>query len=375
MGDLVLVTGGAGFIGSHTVDRLLERGAQVRILDNLHPQVHPGGVRPAHLPREAELIEADVRDLEAMRVAVRGVTQVIHLAAETSVGQSMYQSDHHIDVNVRGTAVLFRALREERADVARVVVSSSRAVYGEGAHCCDRCGMLNPGPRQRADLEAGTWAHRCPVCVAPLTPVPTAEDMPPRYSSLYGMTKLFQEQVSEAEADQLGIPLVVLRYFNVYGPRQSLDNPYTGLIMTFALRLLAAKALVLYEDGTPVRDFVHVDDVVAANVRALLGPPPASRTLNIGTGTGVPLTRLALELGRAFGREPVVEPSSRFRVGDIHAAIADVAQAATAIGYAPSMEIADGLRTLVPELESAEATDRSEEVEQEMRRRGVLRGS
>ena len=168
MSERVLVTGGAGFIGSHTVDRLLESGAEVRIVDNLHPQVHPGGVRPAHLAPEAELITADVRDLDAMRAAVRGVTRVIHYVAETSVGQSMYQCDHHIDVNVRGTAVLFRALREEGVVPQRLVVSSSRAVYGEGAQRCDRHGTLHPGPRRLDDLEAGTWAHRCPTCGLPV---------------------------------------------------------------------------------------------------------------------------------------------------------------------------------------------------------------
>jgi dTDP-L-rhamnose 4-epimerase len=188
------------------------------------------------------------------------------------------------------------------------------------------------------------------------------------------MTKLFQEQVSRAEADQLGIPLVVLRYFNVYGPRQSLDNPYTGLIMTFALRLLAGKPLALYEEGTPVRDFVHVDDVVDASVRSLLGPAPAERTMNVGTGVGLPLTALATEMGRAFGRKPVVEPSGRYRLGDIHAAIADISRTRAALGYEPSLAIRDGLRTLVPDLEAAEVTDRSEAVEQEMRRQGVLRG-
>lgn len=374
MSERVLVTGGAGFIGSHTVDRLLESGAEVRIVDSLHPQVHPAGARPAHLAPEAELIVTDVRDLGAMRAAVRGVTRVIHYVAETSVGQSMYQCDHHIDVNVRGTAVLFRALREEGVVPERLVVSSSRAVYGEGAHRCDLHGTLHPGPRALGDLEAGSWAHRCPTCGLPVEAEATTEDAPARYASAYGMTKHFQERVCEAEADQLGIPLVVLRYFNVYGPRQSLDNPYTGLIMTFALRLLAGRSLPLYEEGTPLRDFVHVDDVVAASVRSLMGSAPVDRTLNVGTGTGASLIDLAAELGRAFGRDPRVETTRRFRVGDIHAAVADISRARAAIGYEPSQDLASGLATLVPELEAARVPDRSEAVEEEMRRRGVLRG-
>jgi dTDP-L-rhamnose 4-epimerase len=372
--DHVLVTGGAGFIGSHTVDRLLATGARVRVLDNLHPQVHPGGARPAHLPADAELVVADVRDLDAMRAAVRGISHVVHLAGETSVGQSMYQCDHHVDVNVRGTAVLFRALREEGVAPERVVIGSSRAVYGEGAHRCPGCGVVHPGPRLVADLTAGVWAHRCAACERPLTPVATTEDAPRFPSSAYGMTKAFQEQVAGTEARQLGIPLVVLRCFNVYGPRQSLENPYTGLIMTLALRLLRARPLVLYEQGTPVRDFVHVDDVVGAGMRALLGPSPGATVLNVGSGTGVTLIALAAELARAFGRPTLVEPCGRFRVGDIHASIADVSRARAAIGWMPSVALAAGLRSLVPALAEATATDRSETVEHELRRQGVLRG-
>jgi dTDP-L-rhamnose 4-epimerase len=372
--ELVLVTGGAGFIGSHTVDRLLEAGCAVRVLDSLHPQVHPGGVPPAHLSPEAELIRGDVRDLDAVRKAVRDASHVIHLAAETSVGQSMFRSDLHIDVNVRGTAMLFRALREEGADVERVVLSSSRAVYGEGAHRCARCGDLNPGPRPVEDLEAGVWLHRCPRCGGQLQPIPTGEDIECRYSSAYGMSKLFQEQVCRMEAAQLGIDLSILRYFNVYGPRQSPSNPYTGLIVTLSLRLRQERPLVLYEQGSPIRDFIHVDDVASANVRALTAPGPPERTLNVGSGRGLTLVELARELGRAFEREPAVEPSGRFRLGDIHAAIADIGAARSAIGFAPTITIEAGLRSLVPELERAPEEDRSEAVEEELRLRGVLRG-
>ncbi len=374
MSELVLVTGGAGFIGSHTVDRLLAQGFAVRVVDNLHQQVHPGGTRPAYMSPDVELVRADVRDLDAMRGAVRGASRVFHLAAETSVGQSMYQSDRHIDVNVRGTATLFRAIREEGAAIDRVVLSSSRAVYGEGGHRCSTCGDLNPGPRSVVDLAEGVWTHRCPICGGALTAIPTAEDVAPRYSSAYGMTKLFQEQVAAMEADQLGIPVVTLRYFNVYGPRQSLSNPYTGLIVTLALRLLRERTLVLYEGGTPVRDFVHVDDVVTANLAALTCDLPGATTINVGTGVGVGLTELAAELGRAFGREPRVELSDRFRVGDIHAAVADASRLQAVLGLTSAIHIDAGLRTLVQLLESARAEDRSEAVEIELRRQGVLRG-
>jgi dTDP-L-rhamnose 4-epimerase len=188
------------------------------------------------------------------------------------------------------------------------------------------------------------------------------------------MTKLFQEQVSELGAEQLGISLVVLRYFNVYGPRQSPANAYTGLIVTLALRLLADRPLVLYEEGTPVRDFIHVDDVAAANVEALLGPPPAERTLNVGSGVGVSLIDLVGVIGAAFGRAPDVELSGRYRVGDIHSAVADVSRARRAIGFMPRRPLEEGLRGLAPDLALGGATDRSDEVESELRRHGVLKG-
>jgi dTDP-L-rhamnose 4-epimerase len=372
--DLVLVTGGAGFIGSHTVDRLLEQGYAVRVLDSLRPQVHPRGRPPVHLSPDAELVRADVRDLEKVKGAVRGAAAVVHLAAETSVGQSMYQSDVHIDVNARGTAVLFRAIREAAPDVGRVVLSSSRAVYGEGAHRCPTCGPVNPGPRHVGDLVSGTWTHRCAVCGAKVAPIPTGEDVASVYSSSYGMSKSFQESVARMEATQLGISLMILRYFNVYGPRQSPADPYTGLITTLSLRLLSGKHLVLYEDGSPIRDFVHVDDVVASNLRAVTTPIDGVTIANIGTGRGVTLRELAAELQRTFDRACEVELSPRFRVGDIHASIADVARARSVLGYEPRVAIEDGLRTLVPALEGQHEADRSDAVEDELRRQGVLRG-
>jgi dTDP-L-rhamnose 4-epimerase len=372
--ELVLITGGAGFIGSHTADVLLERGYRVRVLDNLHPQVHRGGERPVHLSGEVELVRGDVRDLAAVSRAVRGVDRIAHLAAETSVGQSLYQSDVHVDVNARGTAVLFRAIREQGAAVQHVVVSSSRAVYGEGAYDCAEHGRLNPGERQVADLDAGTWVPRCPFCRTELTPAPSDEEVEPRFSSSYGMTKLFQEQIASREAASLGIGLTIMRYFNVYGPRQSPDNPYTGLIVTLASRLLSGKPLVLYEFGTPIRDFVHVRDVVHASTRALTAAGAAGGTVNVGTGRPLTLLALAEELQRAFGRAATVELSARFRVGDIHASAADLGRLRNVLGYEPQVDIAAGLAELAPEIEALSIVDGSDAVEDELRTRGVLRG-
>jgi dTDP-L-rhamnose 4-epimerase len=371
--DRVLITGGCGFIGSHVTDLLLRNGTDVRLFDNLHPQVHPGGRRPSYLPPGVEMIRGDVRDLDALRAAMTGVTHVVHLAAETSVGQSMSQGDVHIDVNVRGTATVLRAIREAGPDVRRVIISSSRAVYGEGAFRCDGCGLVHPGPRRREDLEEAMWSHRCPSCGAALSAVATREDAETRYTSSYGMTKLFQERVAKFDAGQIAVDLVVLRYFNVYGPRQSPSNPYTGLITTLAVRLMAGKPLVLYEEGTPLRDFVHVFDVARATVDALGGDVQPS-TINIGTGDGVTLAELAPKLGTAFGLAPAIEVSTRFRLGDIHASIADGAAAYERLGYRPEVSLQDGLNALALELASVAVEDRSDAVEDELRRTGVLRG-
>jgi dTDP-L-rhamnose 4-epimerase len=289
------------------------------------------------------------------------------------VGQSLYEGDHHVDVNARGTAVLFRAIRESGAPVEAVVLSSSRAVYGEGRHRCATCGDCNPGPRRLEDLLAERWRHRCPVCDEELVAVPTDEQTEVHSASSYGLTKAFQEQICTLEAAQLQVPVVALRYFNVYGPRQSPHNPYTGLITTLGLRLLGGQPIVLYEQGTPLRDFVHVDDVVTANLLALRNPPQDG-AINVGTGRSVSLEQLVDALAGAFGTEPAVEHSSRFRLGDIHAAVADTTRARDALGFTAAVPLEEGLGTVVDGLRGHISGDRSDAVEQELRERGVLFG-
>jgi len=372
--DTVLITGGAGFIGSHTADALLRSGARVRVLDNLSPQIHPGGVRPAYLAEDVEFIEGDIRDYAAVAEAARGVDHLLHFAAETSVGQSMFMSDHHVDVNARGTAVVLRAAQDTAPDLATVVLSSSRAVYGEGRYECGRCGPVNPGPRDGASLARAVWHHTCPTCGDTATPVPTNEATPLSPSSVYGMTKRFQEEICEIRARQGGTRVVALRYFNVYGPRQAVNNPYTGLINTLSVRLLTGKSLVLYEDGLPLRDFVHVDDVVQANLKAITAPVDGFEAINIGSGIGVSLAGLATALGVAFDAAPVVELSRRHRVGDILASIADLSRARSVLGYEPAVDLASGLAGIREWLATQAFEDRSDGMDQEMRDRGVLRG-
>jgi dTDP-L-rhamnose 4-epimerase len=307
--DLVLLTGGAGFVGSHTATRLLELGYRVRVLDSLLSQVHGAPPRPRLAP-EVELRVGDVRDPAALRSALKDVRFVFHLAAETATGQSMVEVDRYVDANVRGAAGLWEAVARN-AEVEHVVLASSRAVYGEGRHVCARCGPVFPGARDEARLRERAWQHVCPACGAETQPTATAEDDPRRPVSVYALTKQGQEDISLFMADRLGVALVVLRYFNVYGPGQSPLNPYTGLLVTLWGRILAGKPLVLYEDGTPLRDFVHVRDVVDANVAALEPGRPAGTVFNVGSGRAVSLSELAAILERTAGRPVGVERGSR----------------------------------------------------------------
>jgi dTDP-L-rhamnose 4-epimerase len=299
-GERVLVTGGAGFIGSHVVDALLARGDEVTVLDTLNPQVHGAGSGPpAYLDPQARLVVGDVRDRDTLAPLLDGAEVVLHLAAYTGVGQSMYQVRDYLDVNVVGTGVLLELLGDDRRGVRALAIASSRAVYGEGAYRCVECGTVTPHSRPTAQLLAGEWEPRCPQCGGPVTAVPTPEDSALRPASVYAVSKHSQEQAALVVGAARDLSVVALRYFNVYGSRQSLSNPYTGVIPALVSRALNGRPPEVYEDGEESRDFVHVRDVVRATLLAIDGPAaggrqqsPAgpggheqsSRVLNVGSG-------------------------------------------------------------------------------------------
>ena len=265
----VLVTGGAGFIGSHLVDRLVELGHTVRILDNLDPQVHPGGKKPDYLNPGAEFVAGDVRDRETVRRALQGVEVVFHEAAAVGVGQSQYRIQHYVDVNTRGTATLLDVLANEPNSVEKIVVAASMSSYGEGKARCPECGIVKPTLRPESQMAAGQWEVRCPYCQTPTEPVPTDERTPRQVNSVYSLTKKDQEDLVLLFGRTYGVQAVALRYFNVFGPRQSLSNPYTGVAAIFISRLKNGNRPVVYEDGQQTRDFVSVHDVVQANILAM----------------------------------------------------------------------------------------------------------
>ena len=369
----VLVTGGAGFVGRGLVRDLVDAGHAVRVLDTLAEQVHgPGADWPPELAG-AELRRGDVRDPAAVAEAVAGVEAVAHLAAETGVGQSMVEIARYVDVNERGTAVLLDALARQGGPV-RLVLASSRAVYGEGLYACPRCGEVAPPPRTAAALAAGDWDPPCPACGGAIAPLPTHEDAPARPGSVYAATKLAQEQLCRVVAAAYGLPLTVLRYFNVYGPGQSLANPYTGILATFHARAAAGKPVEVYEDGREQRDFVFVDDVVAATRRALLRPAGVVReeTLNVGSGRATTVGELAEAVVRLGGWDVPVRVTGAYRLGDVRHAVADPRRCAATLDPAPATPLETGLARWLAWAGTAGGGDRTDRAAAELAARGML---
>lgn len=340
----VLITGGAGFIGRVLAARLIGAGHDVAILDSFHPQVH-GNVPPV-LPEGCEVIRGDVREESAVARGVRGRDIVYHLAAETGVGQSQYEISRYTSVNVSGTASLLEGAAE--AGVQQVVLASSRAVYGEGKYRCSQCDLgFVPNPRSTAALQCGLWELACPGCGSAAVPEPTPESALPSPSSIYGLTKLQQEQLAAMVGNARGLGVTTLRFFNVYGAGQSLCNPYVGVLGVFYRRASSGQAAEVYEDGRMLRDFIEVSDVAEALLRCAGNPRAFGATLNIGTGTPVTLKELAEEVYRVCGLEPNIKVSGRYRLGDVRHTLADVERAKDVLAFQASVSLASGLRRFV----------------------------
>jgi dTDP-L-rhamnose 4-epimerase len=370
MAKTVLITGGAGFIGSHLTDQLLARGYSVRILDNLSKQVHgPRPQRPPYLDSDAELLVADVRDATAVQRALRGVDRVCHLAAAVGVGQSMYQVDEYTSVNNLGTATLLQALIER--PVERLVVASSMSIYGEGSYRGPDGRQAQPCARKVAQLKAKDWEVRSATGEV-LTPVPTPETKPPLLGSVYALSKFDQERMCCMVGEAYDIPTIALRFFNVYGPRQALSNPYTGVLAIFAARLMNGNRPLLFEDGQQQRDFVSVHDVARACCAALDAPPARSAVLNIGSGHAYRIREIAERLASVIGR-PNLKPelTGNYRVGDIRHCFADIALARDVLSYAPRVSFEAGLIELAQWLEHEVATDQVSEAHAELAARGL----
>ena len=367
----MLITGGAGFIGSHVTDELLAAGYEVRVFDNGAAQVH--GERngpPPHLAPEADYIFGDVRNGTALERALRNVDDVLHLAAVVGVGQSMYEVERYTAVNEQGCATLMQALLERR--VGRVVVASSMSVYGEGRYLTSSSEICDTAEREPSLLQAGRW-DPTDSAGAPMQAVPTPEDKRPSLRSIYALNKYAQERMSLLIGEAYGIPTIALRFFNVYGTRQALSNPYTGVLAIFAARLLNGRRPRVFEDGAQRRDFVHVSDVARACRLALEAPPELNGVFNIGSGDSRTVGDVAIQLASILGRpELAPEITGRYRTGDVRHCYADIERARKLLSFEPRTSFEEGLEELAVWLGDATAVDRVDEATEELVRRGLV---
>jgi len=366
-----LVTGGAGFIGSHLVERLLGLGDDVVVLDSLEAQVHAGTEPP--VPPEVELIVADVADPDAVDRVLHRVDRVVHLAAVVGVGQSMYEIDRYMRLNTMATATFLERVVAGRENLQRLVVASSMSIYGEGEYVCAEHGRVVVTPRPEEPLAARQWECRCPTCGLELEAVPTSETKPLIPTSVYAISKRDHEELCLVVGAAYGIPTVALRFFNVYGPGQALSNPYTGVAAIFASRLLNGNAPVIFEDGRQSRDFIHVSDIVSGIVLSLESDRAAGERINLGTGHPSTVDDVAAALARGLGVD--VEPTrpDQYRAGDIRHCYADPALAKELLGFESTVSLDDGMARLVEWLGAQSADDHVDQATQELQSRGLAR--
>jgi dTDP-L-rhamnose 4-epimerase len=370
----VLITGGAGFIGSHLADRLLADGHEVRALDNLDPQVHPAGERPEYLDADVELQTGDVRDREAVRRALEGVDAVVHFAAAVGVGQSMYEIERYTSINAIGAAVVLEEALERRDAIGKLVVASSMSIYGEGQYRNPRTGEsgLAPWLRPEQQLAAREWELLADDGT-PLEPEPTSEAKSLRPTSIYAINKRDHEEMFLAVGAAYGIPAVALRFFNVYGERQALSNPYTGVAAIFSSRLLNDRAPLVFEDGRQTRDFIDVRDIARCCTLALTQDGADGRTLNVGTGVPTSIVDVAKTIARGLGKEIEPELVGKYRAGDIRHCYADTALAEELLGFRAEIPLEAGMGDLLEWLEGQEAEDSVDAAREALVARGLAR--
>ena len=342
----ILITGGAGFIGGYLVEALASSACQITCFDVLHPQIHGSNPQQSSLLQaisgKATLVRGDVRNVELLSKYLAEADYVVHLAAETGTGQSMYEIQRYFDVNVQGTASLMQAILNNRGRIKKLIVASSRAVYGEGKYNCSSHGIFYPLPRKIVDLRRGIFQPQCPVCGSELEAVATPEDSPIHPASIYGITKYAQEATVLTCAASVGLNATALRFQNVYGPRQSLSNPYTGLLAVFTNLLLRNQEVNVFEDGRESRDFIYVSDAARAIVLSL-AQEEVSGCYNIGTGRSIPVIEIAETMRKVLGSQSKVSITGDFRAGDIRHNFACVESARKALGFKASTSIEEGL--------------------------------
>jgi dTDP-L-rhamnose 4-epimerase len=371
MAKRILITGGAGFVGSHLADGLLRAGHSVRVLDDLTPQVHPAG-RPDYLAENVEVIRGDVRDPRALKNSLANIDVLFHFAATVGVGQSMYEISRYMSVNTQGTAELLQTILNSKQPPEKIIVASSMSIYGEGRYACSQCvKSATPPIRSTEQLKSGTWNLHCDLCGGILTPVPTDETKPSEINSIYALSKRDQEDICLIYCRTYGLPVTALRFFNIYGTRQALSNPYTGVAAVFASRILNGKQPLIFEDGEQMRDFVHVSDIVRANMLAMERPESNGHVINIGCGKPITVRRVAEILAGSLGRDVLPIITKKYRAGDIRHCYADITKARRLLGYEPLVTHEMGFQELAEWLRHQEAEDKAETMLQELSSYGL----
>ena len=370
MSNNILVTGGAGFIGSHIVDALVKKGHSIRILDNFEPQVHQQV--PEYINTSAEVMKGDVRSYDDLQKAIEGIDIIYHEAAMVGVGQSMYQVDKYIDVNTYGTAKLLDFLVNKEHSVQKLIVASSMSIYGEGAYRCDDHGEVYPDLRTEDQMRSRQWEVRCPYCNKEVTPIPTPENKPLHPTSIYAISKKDQEEMCLAIGRSYGLPTVALRYFNAFGPRQALSNPYTGVCAIFSARIKNDNPPVVFEDGCQTRDFISVYDIAQANVLAMEKSNADYKVFNVGTGTPISIKDIAEVLSDLYKKKIHPEITQKYRAGDIRHCYGDISKIRGTLGFKPSVDFREGMADLVAWGEKQEAHDGFSRAYEELLQRGLV---
>jgi dTDP-L-rhamnose 4-epimerase len=358
-------------VGSHLADALLEQGHRVRVLDDLTPQVH-GGKKPGYLAPDVELLVGDIRDPKAIRAALADVDVIFHFAATVGVGQSMYEINRYMSVNTQGTAELLQALLDTRHFPEKLIVASSMSIYGEGRYVCSSCGLeAAPQVRPVTQLKAGKWDLACTACGGVLLPRPTDEAKPSEINSIYALSKRDQEELCLIYGRTYGTPVTALRFFNIYGTRQALSNPYTGVAAIFAARLINGQIPLVFEDGEQMRDFVSIHDIVRANILAMNRPSSNGEVINIGSGKPISIRQVAELLARSLGKQIKPSITQKYRAGDIRHCYADLTKARTLLGYEPLVTHEEGFSELATWLQAQQAEDKAETMLRELSAYGL----